>query len=72
MINSLVWFHSIKSIALYSTIGPKYIPVFIVLRSGFDLVHLGNSPDHWVMALVDVDEQPSILVNGLFPPFFVN
>lgn len=59
MIDSLIGFHSIKSIALDGPIWPQYVPVFIFLVSALDLIHFGYCFDHRIMTLVNVYIEPS-------------
>ena len=63
MIYSLIRFHSIEPIALYSAIAPEYVPVFFVGIRQLYVVNLGNAPDNWIMTMIHIYvESPICLV----------
>lgn len=69
MINPLIWFHSIKSIALNSSVTPQNIPIFFFGIGKFHFECLSYAPNHWIMAMIHINVQTSLLV-FLFFLFF--
>jgi len=66
MIYSLIWLHSIESVALDGSITPEDVPVFFFGVGEFHFVGFGHSSNYRVVAVVDVYVQASLLVFRLF------
>ena len=63
---SLIWLHSIESVALDGSITPEDVPVFFFGVGEFHFVGFGHSSNYRVVAVVDVYVQASLLVFRLF------
>lgn len=71
MIYSLIRFHSIEPIALYSAIAPEYVPVFFVGIRQLYVVNLGYAPYYWIVTMIHIDvESPIGLVLLSFLLFY--
>ena len=61
MVDALIGFHSVETVALDGSITPKYVPVFFVRSCHLNFELFGHCPEHRIMAVVYIYVQSALL-----------